>query len=277
MFFPKFKTGFFGSHKGVTGTPRPARLTTNQSINFGSGQLNFKLVQSRLARHIHFKISPNQGLEVVVPYRFNLSRVPHLLQKKQDWIFENLKKMSRLAEQESFQKPKFADGMQIQTLGQSKTVHFIPRQNKTIKSKTGNPRIQETATEILIIYTGSPNPHIISHAKKILETHLKKIFKKHILQRTAQISQEMGTHYNRITIRAQKTRWGSCSRQNNLNFNWRLIFMPLAITDYIIIHELSHTVHHNHSKRFYALVENFCPDYKLLKKTLKIEQNKAPL
>lgn len=88
-------------------------------------------------------------------------------------------------------------------------------------------------------------------------------------KRVAELADLMSVRYGKITVRGQKSRWGSCSRNNNLNFNWRLIFMPIAVIEYVIIHELAHTVHHNHSQRFYALVERFCPDYKNLRKILR--------
>jgi predicted metal-dependent hydrolase len=71
-----------------------------------------------------------------------------------------------------------------------------------------------------------------------------------------------GYNYGRIAIRDQKSRWGSCSRQGNLNFNWRLLLAPLAVLDYIVIHELAHLKEGNHSPRFWALVAGQCPDYR---------------
>ena len=75
--------------------------------------------------------------------------------------------------------------------------------------------------------------------------------------------------YNNIKIRDQKTRWGSCSSKRNLNFNYRLIFLPRGLAEYIVIHEFCHLAHMNHSKEFWALVEKLSPDYKKHKKLLK--------
>ena len=81
-------------------------------------------------------------------------------------------------------------------------------------------------------------------------------------ERAAHWNTQFGYKYGRIAIRDQKSRWGSCSRQGNLNFNWRLLLAPLAVLDYIVIHELAHLKEGNHSPRFWALVAEQCPDYR---------------
>lgn len=79
----------------------------------------------------------------------------------------------------------------------------------------------------------------------------------------------MNVTYNRISIREQKTRWGSCSSLGNLNFNWRLIFAPEEVVDYVVVHELAHRIEMNHSKAFYHIIESVLPDYKRSQKWLR--------
>lgn len=86
--------------------------------------------------------------------------------------------------------------------------------------------------------------------------------------RIAYYASLMGVTYGRVTIREQKTRWGSCSAQGNLNFNWRLIFAPLEVLDYVVVHELAHRKEMNHSRDFYALISSILPDYIKPKKWL---------
>ena len=97
----------------------------------------------------------------------------------------------------------------------------------------------------------------------------KEIAREIIQKNLDKYSRELGLNYKRISIRDQKTRWGSCSKQGNLNFNYKLIFLPQYLQDYIIIHELCHLKELNHSKKFWSLVAEFCPNYKKYRKELK--------
>lgn len=90
-----------------------------------------------------------------------------------------------------------------------------------------------------------------------------------IPERTAFYAQRMGVYYGKITIRNQKTRWGSCSSKGNLNFNCLLMLVPEEVLDYVIVHELCHRIEMNHSKRFWNEVEQILPDYKWRRKWLK--------
>ncbi|MGN0371953.1 MAG: M48 family metallopeptidase [Enterocloster sp.] len=102
-----------------------------------------------------------------------------------------------------------------------------------------------------------------------LEKHYRREAKKKLEERTAYFAEKMGVTYNRIAVKAAKTRWGSCSAQGNLNFHWKLILMPPQVLDYVVVHELAHRKEMNHSERFWAEVARILPDYKIRRKWLK--------
>lgn len=89
------------------------------------------------------------------------------------------------------------------------------------------------------------------------------------LRKAEYFAGQMGVRYGRITIRSQKTRWGSCSSRGNLNFNYQLYFLPEELMDYVVIHELAHRKHMNHSADFWKEVERFCPAYREKRRLLQ--------
>ena len=97
----------------------------------------------------------------------------------------------------------------------------------------------------------------------------KEAARKLVHERLEYFNKFYGFTYKKIAIRNQKTRWGSCSKQGNLNFSYRLALMPAHHADYIIVHELCHLGEFNHSKNFWALVAQQVPNYKQIKKELK--------
>lgn len=90
-----------------------------------------------------------------------------------------------------------------------------------------------------------------------------------VLERLKFFNETYKTQYGTISIRDQKTRWGSCSHKNNLSFNYRIVFLPSELADYIIVHELCHTIEHNHSPRFWAQVARALPNHLALRKTIR--------
>lgn len=90
-----------------------------------------------------------------------------------------------------------------------------------------------------------------------------------VKERLAEINQFYNFPVNKIAIRDQKTRWGSCSSNNNLNFNYRILFLPDDLVDYLIVHELCHLQEMNHSRKFWELVGQKIPDYRMKSRKLK--------
>lgn len=91
--------------------------------------------------------------------------------------------------------------------------------------------------------------------------------------RTGYYARKMGVTYGRISIREQKTRWGSCSSVGNLNYNWKLVLMPPGVLDYVVVHELAHRREMNHSAAFWKIVATWMPDYRKYRKWLRDNGN----
>lgn len=100
------------------------------------------------------------------------------------------------------------------------------------------------------------------HLDAAQEKELRERAKSVLAQRTAYFARQIGVTYGRITVRDQKTRWGSCSQTGNLNFNFRLILAPLEVLDYVVVHELCHRRQMNHSAQFWQEVAQVLPDYR---------------
>jgi hypothetical protein len=92
----------------------------------------------------------------------------------------------------------------------------------------------------------------------------------------AELSTRTGLGFNKLSIRSQKTRWGSCTIRSNISLNDQLLFMPAKTVEYLMIHELCHTRHLNHSNAFWALVERHCPDYRRHEQRLRESRTRVP-
>lgn len=246
---------FFGSkptaRKNKTAKHRSAIVRSERFVDLGQQKIPYTLSQRTGSRTIRLHVDPEKGLVVSAPKYAPIIAIENFIIQKKFWITRHLEESKKI-----IQKKQIADGTPVTILGDPKFIIVKEHQLK-------RPYIAEKSQEIIVY--APQNQTII---KKTLEEYLRKKFKVHLTKRLKELSQTMDTHYGTVTIRAQKSRWGSCSYRNNLNFNWKLIFFPLEVIDYVIMHELTHTVHHNHSEKFYEMLADYCPDYKTLRKNL---------
>jgi predicted metal-dependent hydrolase len=105
-----------------------------------------------------------------------------------------------------------------------------------------------------------------------LQTINKSDAKKKIIGRLRYLAGEHGFNFNHVTIRQQKTRWGSCSPKNNISLNIKLVLLPEALLDYVLLHELVHTRIHNHSRKFWAELDKYVVDSKVMAKRLRMNE-----
>lgn len=131
------------------------------------------------------------------------------------------------------------------------------------KSSIDNFLREKRSWILKYIEKAKQNPPVKKNPLSVQErNHYIQIARDIFTQKTAYYASIMQITYGRISIREQKTRWGSCSSNGNLNFNWRLIFAPEEVLNYIVVHELAHRREMNHSPAFYAIVSSILPNYK---------------
>jgi predicted metal-dependent hydrolase len=214
----------------------------------------YSLKKHKSTKNLKIKIDSNGAVVVVSPPFIPKFLIEKFVSKHQDWVIEHSKIQLR---QPKFNTPEF-----VYIFGKK----YYKKLEFSLKKQIGMYTQGEN-----LIFNPITEPKIETKADKIkwdkkfqekLEIFLKNTAKHYIISRTFKIAEKMGLKFNKITLRKQKTRWGSCSNQKNLNFNWQLIYFDTQIIDYVIIHELAHLVHMNHSQKFWNLVEKFDPEYK---------------
>lgn len=209
-------------------------------------QVLYTLKRSLRARYARLEISPENGLVVVIPAHDGIELARKLLEQKQRWVID---KLAKYVPAPSSARP-VSDGDAILYLGHKLTVRVV---------KSGDAAICLDITRQRLVAFLPPGKDLLRLA---LEQWYRAEAGYKIGQLTAAQSRLMGLSFNRITLKGQKTVWGSCSRKRNLNFNWRLMMAPEPVIIYVIVHELAHLKYMNHSKKFWLLVEQYCPDWR---------------
>lgn len=223
--------------------------------------LEWKLRVSPRARYAKLLIKPFGGLEVVIPKRFPRNQVPGLVAKHETWARRQLARQSRL--RQSIRLPQHLslafDNSSTPVVYQGDPLQF----NFELFE-------EQSTNQIVVRATG--------HQERIreLRSWIRHRARESFPALLTQISSRTGLGFNKMSVRSQKTRWGSCSRRGNISLNDQLLFLPAKTVEYLMIHELCHTRHLNHSKAFWALVESHCPDFRTHEKLLSDSRNLVP-
>lgn len=233
------------------------------SIKLQGHTIEYSIRESKRAKRINMRIHAEKGLEVVYPVGVKKPKPHELLEQNQAWVLSTLDKVQTRLENQ-FQR-RYQQGEIFRFLGENKTLNLIQKAHgKSIVVKLSDETIDVSL----------PSDKSINDTDAIqqaVENFYRKEAKSYLTERTLAIADQLGFEVNRIVIKNQKTRWGSCSNKSNLNLNLRLMMTPPDAIDYIIIHELCHLVHMNHSKAFWKLVGKHCPDYKYWRKWFKAQ------
>jgi predicted metal-dependent hydrolase len=207
------------------------------------------IIRSR-RRTIAFEIRKDASLVVRAPLRISGSLISQLIEKRKGWIEEKQK----LVREHLLLHPlrTFAEGEEFLYLGQKYRLCI---------HESSAPITFENAFLVSDRHTGSMRNLLIKWYRD--EAH------RLIIPRVAHFVALAGLSYNRASVSNARKRWGSCSSKGNLRFNWRLVMAPAEVLDYVVVHEVAHLAHLDHSRSFWQKVESLLPGYRHRRQWLK--------
>jgi predicted metal-dependent hydrolase len=188
-------------------------------------------------------IRPDGALEVRAPKRAAMAHIVTFVESKRDWIARHQAEVKQ--RQPLAAARQFTEGEAVLLLG--RTCRLRIEKDRQIPHLDG---------ELLRFPLLAP-----ARSEAALIAWYRRTARQIITSRVAELAAQYRWKYSAIRINSAQTRWGSCSSRNGLNFTYRLVMAPAHIVDYVIIHELAHTVEHNHGPNFWKLVALAAPDY----------------
>lgn len=213
-----------------------------------------KLVRSK-RKTLALIIRPDGTLEVRAPLRLSKKDILEWVASKREWIEKHRQEV--LKAQSEKDKPAnrpLQSGDLIYILGQSYPLHIIESRNSTLRLET---------THLVM------SSELLPNAAAVLQNFLSNHLNLTLSLRLPYFTDLIGKAPAKVRLSKARSRWGSCSSKGNIAFNWRLGMAPPEIIDYLIVHELAHLKHPNHSRAFWAEVARILPDYKARKRWLR--------
>ena len=197
-------------------------------------------VEHRNVKHARLRVHEDGSVRLYVPQNFTEQDISKVLEMKASWI---------ASKQQFFkQKGKILLRRNELLLFGNRYAYFYSSQYKNKVVVNEESRTIQAKRNLLDTI--------------VQEQWLKSVAKKYIYPRVAELSENLLLPFNRLFIRSQKRKWGNCSVDKNISINWRIIKAPSFVIDYVIIHELCHTLIMKHTVKFETLLNSHCPDYK---------------
>ena len=235
----------------LAGEPTLAENETPRTIALGDRIVPYVLRRAK-RRTIGLSID-HRGLRVGAPPRASLREVEALILHHADWVAQKLDEWRSRRRPETL---KIVDGLRLPFLGVSLEIRVALGSNRVLWN--------EQAAPVLTLCLRTP-----AEAPRVLEKALREKARLLFAERLEHYAVILGVHLPPLTLSAARTRWGSCSLKTGIRLNWRLVHFPRHIVDYVVVHELAHLREMNHSRRFWAVVERACPDYRAAREELK--------
>jgi predicted metal-dependent hydrolase len=222
----------------------------------GIGEVTLRRNQN--ARYIRLRIDPEDGIILIVPGNLPEQSAINFAYDKSGWISKSLKRKDNQKKGHTI----FIEETNFKT--RFHNLCIMKHAKSTIKSLVSHNKILVWYPD----YAQVEDPRIQTIVRRAIEEAWRIEAKFYLPKRTDELAKINGFFYKKISIKKASTRWGSCSSQNNINFNLQLMRLPAHLTDYVILHELVHTVEKNHQDKFWNLLEKVLPEAKKFDKEL---------
>ena len=221
--------------------------------------LEIKLKKTFKAKNISIKIKPFEGVLVTVPMLVSFKLAEDFVKTKIKWINKNLSKVQKQEQSYTF----FSANNSFKTRS-----HLVNITSTELSKNTVH--IENTNVKVLIskkLSISSEENQL--YIRNIILEIWRKEAKEYLPRRVKALAIDHNFNYQKLTIKNTKSRWGSCSFDNNINLSLHLMRISNELIDYVILHELVHTKVKNHSSKFWETLEKHCPNSKILDKELK--------
>jgi len=213
-------------------------------------QILLAVIHNHRARRYLLRLRPDGSVRLTIPRRGSVIEGRRFAERNVEWLARQLERLSAHPV-----KPKqWLVGTEILFRGESVKLEA------GVNGESGNIQFGGEAVKV--------NDHE-ANLRPAIERHLWRMAAKELPPRVLEYARLHQLPVRRISVRNQKSRWGSCSRRGTISLNWRLIQTPAFVRDYILIHEIMHLQEMNHSSRFWREVERACPDYETAERWLK--------
>lgn len=237
------------------------RKAEQRTATLSGREVGYAVIVSPKATKARIRVGPG-GVEVLVPRSATRGRAAEFLDEQAEWVLRQLERVESMGA--ILRKPAEPESGTILLGGERVLVRIVTADTGRRFALVGR---DDTGLSVNVPKRGKVD------APKAVERWLRREARRVIEARVAVWSKALKRTPNRIYIRAQRTKWGNCSRLRNLSFNWRLVMAPLDTLDAIVIHELAHLIEPTHEARFWLLVRSHCPDYEARVRWLTTNQS----
>ena len=217
------------------------------------------LFRSQRAKSLNITIKPFTGVRVAVPHSISFKKAKEVAEQRINWIKSHLSKMQKAED--------LFTHFSLETKFQTRTHHLEIKVSDTslLRSVVRNDKINVTVPQANKI----EDVEVQNEIRKAIERAWRKEAKEYLPSRVKELADKHSFNYKNVAIKNAKTRWGSCSYDNNINLSLHLMRLPEHLIDYVILHELVHTKIKNHSRDFWQLLDIVSGNAKKLDREVK--------